>query len=39
MTDLKIRFPRPAHKRKNLEFIFIGMEVTTQARLKVPITF
>ena len=28
----------PAHKGKNLDFIFIGSEVTTQTRLKLPIT-
>ena len=33
-------FPKswPADKRKNLDFIFIGSEVTTQTRLKMAIT-
>ena len=28
----------PTHKRKNLDFIFIGSDVTTQTRLKMSIT-
>ena len=28
----------PTHKRNNLDFIFIGSDVTTQTRLKIPIT-
>ena len=34
----QIRKSQPAHRRRDLELIFTGSEVTAQTRLRVPMT-
>ena len=37
MPLLNWSYSKPTHKRKNLDFIFIGSNVTTQTRLKITL--